>query len=205
MLLKLLGLYAVYLAAAMSPGPAVVYVMRTAIGSRPHGLRAALGVATGTLLWLLIAGLGLAALLKGSPRAMGAVRGVGGFYFLYIAFKLALSASKPGVEGLRAAAGPSSHWGAYAQGLATNTTNPKTVLFFTALMTFYDVPAMPAPARAAVYCGIPALSVSWYSTLSYLFSDARVSRAYLSVRRPLDGCLAGLFLLLGLKLIQSVI
>ena len=106
---------------------------------------------------------------------------------------------------MRAAAGPSTAWSAYAQGLATNTTNPKTVLFFTALMTFYDVPAMPAPARAAVYCGIPALSLSWYSTLSLAFSDARVSRAYLSLRRPLDGGLSVLFAVLGLKLIQSAL
>jgi threonine/homoserine/homoserine lactone efflux protein len=79
---RLLGLYAVYLAAAVSPGPAVVYVMRTAVGSRPLGLRAALGVSTATTIWVLTAALGLAAVLKGSPHASAAIRGAGGGYFL---------------------------------------------------------------------------------------------------------------------------
>lgn len=201
-LLKLLPLYAVYLAAAMSPGPAVMYVMRTSVGSRPHGLRAALGVATGTLLWLLVAALGLAAVLKSSPRATDAVRGFGGAYFLYVAWRLALSARRPDEAELSGKPRKRSLWSAYAGGVATNVTNPKTALFFTALMTFYDVPAMPGPARAAVYCGIPALSVGWYSTVSVAFSHERVTRAYLSRRRVLDGCLAALFLGLGMELLR---
>jgi threonine/homoserine/homoserine lactone efflux protein len=98
-----------------------------------------------------------------------------------------------------------SAWTVYAQGVATNATNPGTALFFTGLMGLYDVPAMPAAARAAVYCGIPALSLTWYGTLSLAFSDARVSRAYLSLRRPLDGALAAVFTVLGLQLILSAL
>lgn len=205
MLPKLLALYAVYLAAAVSPGPAVVYVMRTAVGSRPLGLRAALGVSTATTLWVLVAALGLAAALKSSPVAQSFIRGAGGAYFLYIAWKLALSARRAGEDSLGRALAPRSSWTVYAQGVATNATNPGTALFFTGLMGLYDVPAMPAMARAAVYCGIPALSLGWYSTLSLAFSDRRVSRAYLGLRRPLDGTLAAVFVVLGAKLIQSAL
>lgn len=200
---RILAVYVVYLLAAMSPGPAVVYVMRTSVGSRGRGLRAALGVATGTALWVGVAALGLSAVLKDSPRLMAAIRAVGGAYFLLLAWKLGRSAAA-------AEAGnapkflPRSAWAAYAQGAATNTTNPGTALFFTALLGLYDVPGMPLPAQLAVYLGIPVLSVSWYGGLSYAFSNARLSRAYLNLRRPLDGALAALFVFLGTKLLLSV-
>jgi threonine/homoserine/homoserine lactone efflux protein len=48
------------------------------------------------------------------------------------------------------------------------------------------------------------LSLSWYGGLSYAFSHARLSRAYLNLRRPLDGALAALFVFLGIKLLLSV-
>jgi threonine/homoserine/homoserine lactone efflux protein len=203
MILRLLTVYVVYLLAAMSPGPAVVYVMRTSVGSRSHGRLAALGVATGTALWVGVAALGLAAFLKNAPAVMAAIRGVGGAYFLFLAWKLGRSAATAGA-GKTTAFAPRSARAAYLQGIATNTTNPGTALFFTALLGLYDVPGMPLPAQLAVYGGIPVLSVCWYGSLSHAFSDARLSRAYMGLRRPLDGSLAALFVFLGVKLLLSV-
>jgi threonine/homoserine/homoserine lactone efflux protein len=200
---RILAVYAVYILAAMSPGPAVVYVMRTSVGSRVLGRPAALGVATATTLWVGVAALGLSAVLKNSPRLMDAVRVAGGAYFLRLCWVLARSAAS--ADAARAPAFvPRSTRAAYAQGVATNATNPGTALFFTALLGLYDVQAMPPAAQLAVYAGIPALSLCWYGGLSLAFSDARLSRAYLRLRRPLDGALAAIFLALGVKLILSV-
>jgi threonine/homoserine/homoserine lactone efflux protein len=199
---RLLAVYAVYLLAAMSPGPAVVYVMRTSIGSRRLGLRAALGVSTATTLWVGVAALGLATVLKESPRLMDAVRVAGGLYFLRLCWVLARSAASAAAESASKFV-PRSARAAYAQGVATNATNPGTALFFTGLLGLYDVQAMPPAFQLAVYLGIPALSFGWYGGLSRAFSNERLSRAYLRLRRPLDGALAVLFLALGLKLILS--
>lgn len=84
MLARLLTLYGVYLLAAMSPGPAVAFVMRTAVSSRALGRRAALGVSTGTALWVCVAALGLSAAVQGSPRLVSALRLTGGLYFLWL-------------------------------------------------------------------------------------------------------------------------
>ncbi|MFI5361305.1 MAG: LysE family translocator [Elusimicrobiota bacterium] len=200
---RLLTLYVVYLMAAMSPGPAVVYVMRSSVGSRGIGLRAAAGVATGTSLWVVVAAVGLSAILRSSPLLAGAIRGVGGVYLLYLAWRLGRSAATPAAGGASSFA-PRSFGAAYWQGVGTNVTNPGTALFFTALLGLYDIPSMPFAAQLAAYVGIPILSFGWYGGLSLAFSDARLSRAYLSLRRPLDGALAALFVLLGVELIRSV-
>jgi len=78
---------------------------------------------------------------------------------------------------------------------------PRVRSFFTGLFGLYDTQNMPLAAQLAVYVGIPLLSVSWYAGLLLAFSNARLSRAYLNLRRPLDGALAGLFFFLGIKLI----
>lgn len=201
---RLLTVYAVYIVAAMSPGPAVLYVMRTSVGSRSLGARAALGVATATTIWVCVAALGFSTVLKDAPRLMDAIRAAGGLYFLLLCFKLARSAATAAAEKAPAFV-PRSPRAAYAQGVATNATNPGTALFFTGLLGLYDVPAMPRPAQLAVYLGIPVLSLGWYGSLSFAFSDARLSRGYLRLRRPLDAGLAALFLFLGVKLILSVL
>jgi len=205
-LLRLATLYAVYLLAAISPGPAVFYVMRAAVASRSLGLRAALGVATGTTLWVGVAAFGLAAALKSSPALSAAVRGAGGLYFLYLAWRLALAARAPDADPAALSRfAPRGGAAAYAQGVATNATNPGTALFFTGLLGLYRVETMPPAAQLAAYAGIPVLSLCWYGSLALAFSSARLSRAYLRLRRPLDAGLAVLFLALGLKLIWSLV
>lgn len=202
MISRLITVYVVYLLAAMSPGPAVVYVMRTSVGSRGLGLSAAMGVATGTALWVGVAALGLSALLKDSPRLMDAIRVAGGAYFLFLGWKLGRSAATA-EAGREPKFMPRSPWAAYTQGVVTNAANPGTALFFTALLGLYDVQSMPLGAQFAVYFGIPLLSVVWYGGLSYVFSNVRLSRAYLNLRRPLDAALAALFVFLGIRLILS--
>lgn len=198
--LRVLTVFAVYLAAAMSPGPAVFYVMRTAVASRRLGLRGALGVATGTTLWVAVAALGLSAALKASPLASGAVRAAGAAYLLFLGARLGRAAFGPGGGGAAEDFAPRRGRDAYAQGLATNATNPGTALFFTGLLGLYAVETMPRAAQAAVYAGIPLLSLCWYGTLALAFSDERLARRYLRLRRPLDAALAVMFLALGLKL-----
>lgn len=201
---RVLAIYGVYLAAAVSPGPAVLFVMRTALGSGRFALPAALGVATGTALWVGVAALGLSAVLKGMPALIDAIRLAGGAYFLYLCAGLARSAASSAAAETASGFSPPSARAAYARGVATNVTNPATALFFTGLFSLYDVGEMPLGARSAVYLGIPALSVCWYCGLSLLFSNERLSRAYLSLRRPLDGALCVLFLVLAAKLLLAV-
>ena len=202
MIERILTIYVVYLLAAMSPGPAVLYVMRASVGSRGSGLRAALGVATGTALWVCVAAMGLSAILRDSPHLTSGISAVGGAYFLFLAWKLGRSAATVESAGVPKFI-PRSLSAVYTQGVATNVANPGTALFFTALLGLYNVQNMSLSAQFAVYCGIPVLSVGWYSGLSHAFSDSRLSRAYLHLRRPLDGALAMLFVFLGIKLLGS--
>jgi threonine/homoserine/homoserine lactone efflux protein len=201
---RLLTIYAVYLLAAMSPGPAVFFVMRAAVGSRRLGLRAALGVATGTTLWVGVAALGLAAALRSAPVLAAAIRLAGGLYFLRLAWRLGRDAFQRAESARGPAFAPRGGAAAYAAGVATNATNPGTALFFTGLLGLYRVDLMPRAAQLAAYAGIPLLSCAWYGALALAFSGARLSRAYERLRRPLDAALAALFAVLGVELLRAL-
>ncbi len=201
--LPVLTVYAVYLFAAMSPGPAVFFVMRTAVASRRLGLRGALGVATGTTLWVCVAAVGLTAALRASPLLSNAIRWAGAAYLLRLSVRLARAAAAREDAGPAAVFAPRDAKAAYAQGLATNATNPGTALFFTALLGLYGVERLPVGAQAAVYAGIPCLSLGWYGSLALAFSHERLAARYLALRRPLDAVLAALFFLLAGKLVLA--
>ena len=202
---RLLTVYAVYLLAAMAPGPAVFYVMRTAISSRRRGLRAAWGVATGTAIWVCVAAFGLSVALKNCPLTARAVRALGGAVFLHMCWRLGRVAASPAAPEEGTDFSPRSLWSAYSHGVAVNTTNPATAFFFAGLLGLYQVEQMPAWAQIAAYAGIVVLSVGWYSSVALVFSHPRLARAYLRLRRPPDAILAVLFLALAIELLRSAL
>jgi len=196
-------LYLVYLLAAMSPGPNVIFVMRTAMVSRNLGLRAAWGGATATTLWFVAAIFGLSVVLKNSPWLINAIRLFGGAYLLYLGWHFAKEAA--GAQPQKTPKfSPQSIQAAYYYGLATNASNPKAAVFVTSVLSFYQVSRLPGLTQLAVVGGISVLSFSWYSSLALAFSNDRLSKAYERLRRPLDALLAVIFCVIGMELMFSI-
>src|SRR5690348_17271302 len=95
-ILPLLGLAAVHLMAAASPGPSFVLVAQTAVGSgRRAGLLAAFAMMLGALIWAAAAFYGLQALFARFEWLYLAMRIGGGLYLLYLALMLWRHAPEP--------------------------------------------------------------------------------------------------------------
>src|SRR5438552_9677789 len=115
----------------LTPGPYMLFVAGSAAArGRRAGVMAALGVGAGCLLHVVLAAVGLSALLAASALAFGVVKWVGAAYLVWIGgsmlFKRAATsaarASRP------SAAGSTVFW----QGALTNALNPKVAIFFLA-------------------------------------------------------------------------
>ncbi len=83
------GALAVFVAAALAlivvPGPAVLYIVGQSVqGGRAAGLVSALGVATGGLVHVLAAVVGLSALLAASAEAFTVVKIAGAAYLIWL-------------------------------------------------------------------------------------------------------------------------
>lgn len=140
----LLTFGAVYALAVAAPGPGVAYVIARSLA---HGLKGApatiAGFLVGDLIWFAIAATGLAALARTAATLFVALKWAGVAYLLYLAYKLWTSRAAS-VE-VREDAGQHG-WRAFASSLMLTLANPKTILFFLALLpTVIDLATLNLP------------------------------------------------------------
>jgi threonine/homoserine/homoserine lactone efflux protein len=135
------------------PGPDMLVVLRTALwGGTRSGAWAAVGSATGNLLWGTATVLGVTTVIAASPAAFAALKLVGAAYLAWLGVQ-ALRAARRGdlLAGSEATEPAPSAARAFRRGLASDLANVKVGLFWTALVPQFLVPgAGPAPAAAMV-------------------------------------------------------
>jgi threonine/homoserine/homoserine lactone efflux protein len=120
------------LALLVIPGPAVLYVVvQGAEQGRRTGLASVAGIHLGTLVHVAAATVGLSALIVASAVAFSAVKYAGALYLVYIGVRKLLGRDEPSLEPGRRRV---SYRRAFVRGAVVNVLNPKTALFFLALL-----------------------------------------------------------------------
>jgi threonine/homoserine/homoserine lactone efflux protein len=184
---------------AVVPGPAVAYIVTQSIDQgRRAGLVSALGVASGGLVHVAAATVGLPALIASSATAFTVVKLVGAAYLIAVGIRRMLSGNgeEPESRALRA---PLRR--VYRQGVIVNVLNPKTALFFLAFLPQFVDPDRGAVWPQVALLGVVFVSVAVLSDMTYaLVSDAIAGRIRRTgrgakVRRRLTG---GVFVALGI-------
>lgn len=126
----------------LSPGPSNFYVMaRTLEQGVPGGLAAVAGLAAGSLVHVIAAVLGLSAIFVYSPSAYSALKFAGAFYLLYLgvtSFHHKTNVDRAITNDNEAAV--RGRGAIFKQSLLVEVTNPKTVLFFVALLPHFVNP-----------------------------------------------------------------
>jgi threonine/homoserine/homoserine lactone efflux protein len=187
------------LALLLLPGPSVLYITaRSASQGRGAGLVSVLGVHTGTLVHVLAAALGLSALLVASAVAFTAVRWAGGAYLIGLGI-LTVVRGRPLLAEGGGAMTPRSLRRLYADGVLVNTLNPKTALFFLAVLPQFVDPARGPMWAQTLGLGLLFLAIGVCSDGCYALAGARIgdwlrARPRLHRRTPLveGGVLVGL-------------
>lgn len=198
-------LSAVWAMAVISPGPNfLATVHQAAAGSRGHGVAVALGVATGTLIWVTSSVFGLGLVFTRIPWLVDVIRWVGGAYLVYLGLRLLIGARRPVRHsmGMGAPEGPPSpsRARAFRIGLLTNLGNPKTAAFFASLFVVMMPADPPLAVQAAVILLIVGLSATWYSLVAWLFSTGPTVRLFARGKRTIDALCGGLYIALGAHL-----
>lgn len=182
----------------LTPGPDMLFVIgQTLAGGARRGWAAMFGIVTGATVHIALAASGVAALLTASPALFDALRIAGALYLLWLAWG-ALRAAAQGGRTLRPATPARA---AFRDGLVTNLTNPKVILFFLAFLPqFVDPARAPAWLQMALLGPlVPLMSLPAYGLL---IAGADRAAAQLSrFARWLDGLAGLLFLALGLRLL----
>jgi threonine/homoserine/homoserine lactone efflux protein len=140
------------------PGPAVMYVVGQSIGGgRRAGVASVLGIHTGTLVHVTAAAVGISSLLVASATAFSIVKYAGAAYLTVLGLRRLLRKEGSAVDVARGSNDLRRH---YRQGIVVNVLNPKTALFFLALLPqFIDPHARVAPQVVALGLTFVALGL----------------------------------------------
>jgi threonine/homoserine/homoserine lactone efflux protein len=182
-------------------GPNTVLTISTGLTEgRASALVGAAGIATATLLHALLAGLGMAALLRAQPLLFDLFRGAGAAYLAWLGYRR-LRAPGLAPAGRRA---PPTAWFSYRRGFVSNLLNPKVLAFIAVFVTQFVTPGMaPVALQFLVYGAIIAGMGFGFDALLALLCGG-VGRMLLE--RPLfqrcaNWVMASVYLALALRLL----
>jgi len=171
----LLAFAAVAAMAILSPGPAVLLSLRNGatLGTRSVAW-SALGNISGVCCLSAAAMLGLGVVLKSSVLLFGAVKIAGALYLFYVGLRHLRGHAvivPADTDAMKASAFPPAA-ALYREGFLIAATNPKAVLFFTALFPQFIDASQPVLAQFLVLTSI-FVAISYVSHLAYATLAAR--------------------------------
>jgi threonine/homoserine/homoserine lactone efflux protein len=177
----------------LTPGPNMAYL---ATLSLTRGRRAALagvvGVALGLVTHAVLSALGMGALVADSPPVYEALRWAGVAFMLFLAWEGWRGAN----DGVADAPGAASAAQLLVRGFITNVLNPKSILFFVAVVPGFLIADSNATARLAVLGAIyVGIATAVHTAIVLLAAELRPwlleGPRSLWVRRGLSLLLAG--------------
>lgn len=185
----------------LTPGPDMFLTLRYAARSRKHAVAAVLGGHLCLTGWVLLTALGAATLLTKYPWLLGWIQLAGGLWLLFMAQSLVRSGwseisfrrQHPGaVADIDLNERMGSVRTAFGQGLVTNLSNPKVVLYLSAILA----PILPVGAPWWVVAVIVALlvaeSFAIFMTIAFSVSTSTMRRKLLAASPYID-LVAGVF------------
>jgi threonine/homoserine/homoserine lactone efflux protein len=166
---------------AVTPGPGIMYVMaRTLSGGKSDGIASVLGTGVGGLAHVVLATLGLSALLAASAQAFLVVKYVGAAYLLFLGVRSLREARRleriemPARRGLKRT---------FLEGVLTEALNVKTALFFLAFIPqFIDHGFAAAPQFA--FFGLICLLLNMTADIVVVLLAARLSGYFRGSAKP---------------------
>lgn len=198
-----------FLAAAVllnfSPGPDIAFILgQTLRNGRRHGIAAMMGIWSGAALHVVMAAVGLSAILATSAAAFSIVKWIGAAYLIWLGIKMLLSRGELFIssEGGSHQRLHSIYW----QGVLVSALNPKVAIFFLAFLPQFVVEgAGPASAQLLLHgtliivvaaCIEPPLVLLGAKLGAFLRQNQRVGLW-------MDRGLGALFVALGARLAAS--
>lgn len=187
-----LGLFvAAAVVLTVTPGPAVLYIVTRSISQgRAAGIVSCLGVATGGLVHVVAATLGLSALLATSAAAFNGVKYAGAAYLVWMGVR---KLTQPSTLDPSVTIARHSLLRIYRDGAVVNVLNPKTALFFLAFLPQFVSPVRGGAATQFALLGslFVAIAVStdvmWALAASSAASWLRRHRRFVMGERYVAG------------------
>ncbi|MGO7033627.1 LysE family translocator [Rhizobium ruizarguesonis] len=189
----------------LSPGPDIAFILgHTMRSGKRAGFSALFGVWSGACLHVLMAALGLSAILAASAVAFSTVKWIGAAYLVWLGIQALRSGGGNGL--IKAAGERLSVARIYRQGILVSLLNPKVAIFFLAFLPQFVVEgAGPAWAQLLLHGGLIIVVAAFIEPPLVLLGGrlADAIRHNQKIGLWLDRGLGALFVALGVRLALS--
>src|ERR1700710_2693790 len=113
------------------PGPNNIYIsLRSLTQGRRAGVISAFAIETGSIVYILLAALGLAAVVQASPLVFTVISLAGAGYLAFLGVRTLRASESHGVGGIKV----TTLGRVFRDGVLVNLLNPKAALFFLAFL-----------------------------------------------------------------------
>lgn len=174
---------------AVAPGPANLFALATGLEKGPRaGLTGVAGMNAASLVWFIAAALGLGALMKAFPKVFGVLAIIGGLYLAWLGLKALRAALNPATKGLEMGNTKGANR-PFMDGFVVQISNPKALLFFTAVLPPFVDAARPIVPQLVMFgvgiIGFDIVQMSLYalvgSFMAAKFGEPRFARIFSGV------------------------
>tara|TARA_R110002124_G_scaffold45255_2_gene137205 strand:- start:13819 stop:14451 length:633 start_codon:yes stop_codon:yes gene_type:complete len=203
-------LFLAYLAAitllTMTPGVDTLLVMRnTGRGGLRDGCVTSVGISSGLFAHATLSALGISLLLVETVWAFSALKWAGACYLVWLGIGSLRQAlrrgGEPSVQAVTVARRSVPLMTSFREGLLSNVLNPKTALFYMALLPQFVDPAGNAFQQSLMLAGVHfLLAMLWQCGLAWMVVSFRSLGVNARLKRVLSGLTGGFFVAMGAKL-----
>ncbi|MBV7329237.1 LysE family translocator [Chloroflexi bacterium TSY] len=162
------------MALLLVPGPVVLYtVTRSIHQGRESGILSTLAVGLGDFCHVLMATLGLSALLLSSAIAFNIVKYAGAAYLIYLGVRTLIRRE---AQQETSVADPIKLTRVFSQGFLVSLLNPKTALFFMAFLPQFIDPTKSAISGQILFLGTLFVVLGVCTNIVYVLLASMISR-----------------------------
>lgn len=191
-------------ALALSPGPDVMFVLANGLENQRRGaLASSFGIAAGSLIHAIAAGLGVSAIIGSSQTAFELLRYAGAAYLLWLGIQtLKKWWSAPTLAKLEKQ-DEKSTLAIFRSGLITNLLNPKVIIFYLALLPQFVNLALGSPGVQIFLLGAihAAIGLIYLVCIGLIAGHAKHHLTDTHIGRWLDAVAGIFFVGLALRLL----
>ncbi|MGM0768998.1 MAG: LysE family translocator [Pseudomonadota bacterium] len=190
----------------VTPGVDTLLVMRnTGRGGLVDGCVTSAGICSGLFLHATLSALGISILLVETAWAFSVLKWAGACYLVWLGVGSLRQAIGRGratrMDGSSPAAPPVARRQSFREGLLSNVLNPKTALFYMALLPQFVDPSANAFLQSLVLAAVHfLLAMFWQCGLAWVLVRFRGLGGGVRLRRVLNALTGGFFVALGAKL-----
>lgn len=194
---------ALFFLGLVSPGPNFLVVIQSTLrGGQRSGIFTGLGASAGDGLYALIGLLGFSTLSSQGESLFQALKILGAGYLTFLGIRMWLrrSAVTDDLDHHQLL----GNWQCFLRGLATDLSNPKTILFFGSIFAVALHRDTPSWVKAAIWSEIVLISVLWRLALCRLFSTPALRGWYAKYALVVERVFGGLLILLGWRMASEI-